>query len=138
MLAPLHSPLQGAACLCGSLVADLCGRLPVEADASDAVSDRLKVRVSLDPAPECAGERLPKEAPLQLVEVVSEARGDLEPLTLRVGVVELMLGRGFDPQDMRRLFDGLALATRLACKNTRIRPAPLTVGGNSTRQQQPT
>ena len=52
-------------------------------------------------------KRQPKGTPLQLVEVVSEARGDSEPLTLRVGAVELVLGRGFDPHVLAGVLDVL-------------------------------
>ena len=52
-------------------------------------------------------KRQPKEAPLQLVEVIAEARGGSEPLTLRVGAVELVLGRGFDPHVLAEVLDVL-------------------------------
>lgn len=45
--------------------------------------------------------------PLQLVEVVSETHGGAEPVTLRVGAVELMLGRGFDREVLAGVLDVL-------------------------------
>ena len=51
--------------------------------------------------------RQPKKTPLQLVEVMAEADGGCEPLTMRVGAVELVLGRGFDPQGLAGVLDVL-------------------------------
>ena len=45
--------------------------------------------------------------PLQLVEVVPEAHGGAEPVTLRVGTVGLMLGRGFDREVLAGVLDVL-------------------------------
>lgn len=45
--------------------------------------------------------------PLPLVEVVPDAHGDAEPLRMRVGAVELMLGRGFDREVLAKVLDVL-------------------------------
>ena len=50
--------------------------------------------------------RQPKET-LQLVEVMAETHRGSEPLTMRVGAVELVLGRGFDPQVLAGVLDVL-------------------------------
>ena len=51
--------------------------------------------------------RQAKAKPLQLVEVVAQPQGAPEPMRVRVGAVELVLGRGFDPEVLAGVLDVL-------------------------------